>query len=45
MAMSIVMVMMVVLVAEVEVHCGAKDGVNRARMVLRVGEVQRRFFQ
>ena len=36
MAMSIAMVMMVVLVAEVEVHCGAKDGVDGARMVLRV---------
>ena len=36
MTMSIAMVMMVVLVAEVDVHCGAKQGVNRARMVLRV---------
>ena len=34
MAMSIAMVMM--LVAEVEVHCGAKDGVDGVRMVLRV---------
>ena len=36
MTMSIAMVMMVVLVAEVEVHCGAKDGVDGVRMVLRV---------